>query len=1211
MEAPSREQKESDKLTLDPQSTLKSQQHPIQADMDEYERFATLHGYQENQQAEHFQVVLKAVGVERLQNYHDDLEEILSKLKPPDTKQEDVISRWANFFQGYKRSFAKLKKILNLTDANHENQIEQLVELAYFIRFPSEKENSGMSQEEMLTRIQTLHLTDRERFGKLHCFEGVILVESFSVLFEAVGIKKLRVYLTKLENIVELKPPDTKHEDVISQWAKFFQGYEGSFARLKEILKLTDADHESQIKQLVELAHFIRFPMEKEPSERLLEEMLTRIQSDKKSRKSQQQSTAFKRFEKLHGYGKDEVAGKFIAIVEAAGVARLQKYHEELQSLMHSFNDDLSACRIYWTRFYQGCKDSFPELKRWLKLTDQDHEDEIRKFFQLAYFRRFPTRQDSSEMSTDKILLALGPTKSSPKTTNDTVERLAWAADIVREGFEAPYRAYDSILIPTLATLHNYVVEWKTNLYRAPYTSIVGATMSGKTRLVIELAKHVCVVYICLRPLKSTGQPPRSELANSMLPDQAVKVDLQERYARLLTAIFRVVASFFSKPDRQDKLIKDQLDAWNKYSLQLDDTPVQFACDVQEEMKMLAEQSNWDNSATRIRVLQAAAKKMNQSVPSTNQEGVAQLKVLLAIDEARNLVEQTDDEEVSYFRLFRWVLAELPISGGFFSVFTDTTSRLANFSPALDDDPSARPDGHGAELFEPIYQIPSLDLFVPALPKTWRELLSPGRLLTYGGPFYGLYYEHATKKGGANQLENTLCIAGLKLLCRSKFPTSKMLTQSQIFALLGSVIHTRLYNKSSIHTDLVSSHAAHCMFIDPTREFIISDYPSQFPYASAASAFLARSHCNWDRCINVLALAVQNGLLANGDAGEMATRLILIYAMQQTIILDSGNEFTIKQGHSVRLRDFLNTLTGKNPKEIRLGTKSPEGRKRLLDEGRIFFNHFTRIGYTPSAKELMEFLHEGLAVQCKPGQHGLDDLFTIYLTPESDPDHELDHKNITFCGVQTKNQEGSVKWKESCNWCKSFAGIEDVDNPYLILLFSLKAKSQESPGPWKEPDDKDDTGRVHFQFLGLDKIACLSDKMRIAFRKLITAVPEDLSKLHDLRSVHTRDWIGNVTRHYHKTLPLVPSQKPAQKSNKRTRSSDHTNTPKSPKRIRTSKEHQPVQNQGQAMQSDQQLQSDMAPKQKTQSRKQVPNKSSKLRRSKSCPNMSVPDKPKY
>ncbi|KAA1126395.1 hypothetical protein PGTUg99_030781 [Puccinia graminis f. sp. tritici] len=133
--------------------------------------------------------------------------------------------------------------------------------------------------------------------------------------------------------------------------------------------------------------------------------------------------------------------------------------------------------------------------------------------------------------------------------------------------------------------------------------------------------------------------------------------------------------------------------------------------------------------------------------------------------------------------------------------------------------------------------------------------------------------------------------------------------------------------------------------------------------------------------------------------------------------------------------------------------------------------------------------------------------------------------------------------------------------------------------------------------------------MQSAFRKLITAVPEDLSKLHNLGAVHTQNWIKNITRHYHKTLPPVPFQTPAQNSTKRTRSSDHTNTPtpsKPPKRIWTSEEHPPIQNQGQAMQlqSDQQPQSDTEPKQKTRSRKQDPYKSAKPGRSTSCPNTS-------
>ncbi|OAV89695.1 hypothetical protein, variant 1 [Puccinia triticina 1-1 BBBD Race 1] len=488
-EARSRERKESDheslQFTMDPQSTDESQQRPIEADINEYKRFVTLHSCKENQQTEHFAVVSKVVGIERLRNYHDDLEEIL-KLKSPDTNQEDVISQWVKFFQGYKSSFTRLKNVLNLTDADHENQIKQLVELAHFIRFPTVKEPSGMSQEEMLTKIQ----------------------------------------------------------------------------------------------------------------------------STKESRKSQEELTEFKRFKKLHVYP-EEADKKFISIVEAAGVARLRKYHEDLEMCIESLEVGCqSSFRVYFKRFYQGASDSLRELKENVGLKDEDEvlENQIDKLTQLAYFKRFPTRQDSG-MLPHQMLLALGPTNSPPKTAIDTVERLAWSANIVREGFEVPYVAYDSIVTPALETLRDYIVKWESNLYRAPYTSIVGPTMSGKTRLILELAKHIPVVYICLRPPNSTGQPPRSELADLMLPGRALQVDLKKRYTRLLHAIFRVVASFFSKPKRQHQAIQDQLNAWNKYSLQLNDAPVPFARDVQKEMEMLA------HSPVKTTALQDAARKMYQSIP--------------------------------------------------------------------------------------------------------------------------------------------------------------------------------------------------------------------------------------------------------------------------------------------------------------------------------------------------------------------------------------------------------------------------------------------------------------------------------------------------------------------------------------------------------------------------------------------------------------------
>ncbi|KAI9618569.1 hypothetical protein H4Q26_012390 [Puccinia striiformis f. sp. tritici PST-130] len=894
-----------------------------------------------------------------------------------------------------------------------------------------------MSQGEMLTRIQTIYsqevVKERERFGKLHFCEGAVLVESFSVILEAAGFEKLQKYLKHLERILNLKSPAIEQEDLISSWRKFYQGEKDGFDRLKKMLNLTDGD---EIKELIQLAYFNRFPTKEDSSGMSEEEMLDALLATIESRK---RPTELERFGKLHVYDADSLVEQFTVIVEAAGVKRLREYHNDLEGIfkLESFGDEAFSVLSRWQDFYQGKPPSLGSRP----------------------FSKAPpdsTQEGLSGMSQETMLRALRTVPGAQKKSSN-VKRTEWSDNIARVCFGEPYRDYDRIAPPTLQTLRDYATQWRPAQHKVPCTSIVGPTFSGKSRLILKLTEHVCVVYICVQPPKSTDQPPRSQIADLMLPATGLKLDMDAHYTCLLTAIFRVVTSFFSRPHRQAKPIVEQLDAWNRYSLPSDNNDVRFSRDVRKTMMKLATQST--RSPTNR--LCEAAQEMNLSIQGMNdKEGVVkegQLKLLLAIDEAHLLTDHKDIYEIPYLH------------------------PLCRRNPASDDGQGEWGFGQGHELFAPIYSIPTLDLFVPPSPTSWRELISPGRLFNYGCPFYGLYFQLATELDKPSPFEMTLKIARMKLLGHWEFPSPDDLTSQQIFALLGSIIETRLSTGSSLNWDLVSKHAAHCMFIDPTQENIISAYPPQFAYASAANTFLCRDDAYWIKCINVLARAVQTDLVA-GDAGEMATRCILLYAMQKTEKLHSANSSHIKDRYSVRLKDFLTTLTGKKPEEIQFGTTDPEGKKRLLAEGRIFFNHFTRIGYAPNAGHLMKFLHQGLA---------------------------------------------------SSNWSKSFADIQHIDNPYLILLFFLRAKPSEKAGRWLEPYDQDDTRRVHYQFLGLEQIACLSRGMITALTNLITADPEDLLKLYrssklesdDSLDDHTINWVRNVSRHYQGTE--IPEQQMA------------------------------------------------------------------------------------
>jgi hypothetical protein len=155
------------------------------------------------------------------------------------------------------------------------------------------------------------------------------------------------------------------------------------------------------------------------------------------------------------------------------------------------------------------------------------------------------------------------------------------------------------------------------------------------------------------------------------------------------------------------------------------------------------------------------------------------------------------------------------------------------------------------------------------------------------------------------------------------------------------------------------------------------------------------------------------------------------------------------------------------------------------------------------------------------GQPGLEELLPIYLAPTSESP-ELDRRNITFCGVQTKNQTGEVDWKQSPNWSTSYANIEGIKNPYLILLFSLRT-SNGHVTPWTDPTPND-TGRVSYQFLGLDEIDCLTPNIRSALERLITAIPDELLKLHNEPDKLTKQWVKQLNPVFYPRAPeqLIP-----------------------------------------------------------------------------------------
>ncbi|PLW55849.1 hypothetical protein PCANC_02192 [Puccinia coronata f. sp. avenae] len=676
----------------------------------------------------------------------------------------------------------------------------------------------------------------------------------------------------------------------------------------------------------------------------------------------------------------------------------------------------------------------------------------------------------AKSMSIDRNQATRPPARTEEEKKNDPLQQ-----EIVVEGYSLDYQNADEIVAPILRNLSRLSQQWSSPKYLAPYTSLIGPSMIGKTRLLMELSKHVCVIYICLRPTTSTGYPPRSSLADLILKD---KIDFIE----LSTAIFDAVTAFFTK---QDKTInaQDRLKEWNDYCKP---PAEQFAKDVHSKMV-----------GPKIRSLTRPVQALLKATQFVAKSG---LKVLLAIDEARELLVQKPSSEVSPFRHWRRALATVPSKCGFFAIMTDTTSQVSNFSPSLKNDPSARPTVGENKLFAPIYNIATIDVLCNnRSPATWENLLAKERLFSYGCPFFGTYIQCARKTHDVERIvEELITTAEAKLLCRSSIELgANELTEGRIFALLGSTIQPQLYPASKLNSELVSSHVAHCLYIDQVRERIVADYPSQFAFSAAANGFLASDEARWVTCIEQLAVVLRQGLISSGNAGELASRIILLLAMQQTmrkvVLPPEDNTESIDYIYSVPLVDFLTTLTGLEADKINLGAISKENRYTLLTEGHIFWNHFINITFTPGPDDFMQFLYRGLAVQCKPNQVGFDQLFSIYLKRESNP--ELNKDDITFCGVQVKNAKSNVNLKkEGPKWTDKSGKINiNALNPYLVILIDCHGTIQEN----KIPTSDESHRRGTLLLFGLSQISCLTTAITEALETLLAIDPDIASFSND------------------------------------------------------------------------------------------------------------------
>jgi hypothetical protein len=125
--------------------------------------------------------------------------------------------------------------------------------------------------------------------------------------------------------------------------------------------------------------------------------------------------------------------------------------------------------------------------------------------------------------------------------------------------------------------------------------------------------------------------------------------------------------------------------------------------------------------------------------------------VILAFDEARTMINTKGHKGSPVFTGIRRGLRSLP--SGFFCIFTDTTSNLANFAPHSGIDPSLRPrlQQEHSELFPPFFAFPTFDMYAPSPDELLNDtldcsaekitrLFNYGRIAKYGRPLWNVLF---------------------------------------------------------------------------------------------------------------------------------------------------------------------------------------------------------------------------------------------------------------------------------------------------------------------------------------------------------------------------------------------------------------------------------------------------------------------------------------
>jgi hypothetical protein len=270
--------------------------------------------------------------------------------------------------------------------------------------------------------------------------------------------------------------------------------------------------------------------------------------------------------------------------------------------------------------------------------------------------------------------------------------------------------------------------------FYAPYCSLVQSSGCGKSRFLREVGKKAFVFFICLRDKAASPRtyPPRSACTDWLLFDKSLpKVGY---YSEFLLACLAVLEEYLQKHETEFKQATGSAGhssgATGNATVWGDFIDMQFkVLDAINENSVMG-QGFWDKVHAKMDFSGKDKRSFGDKIKSFTILCNNKVPVLFAFDEARMLLPSSNiastlvNQEQSMFRIMRKALksfTNIPEEPTITAIFTDTNSKVANFSAPDRLDPSFRIDAP-VKLKEPKWLLPGWSAAPEGLWEKHQEL---------------------------------------------------------------------------------------------------------------------------------------------------------------------------------------------------------------------------------------------------------------------------------------------------------------------------------------------------------------------------------------------------------------------------------------------------------------------------------------------------------